>query len=224
MTSSPAQAERRITFHSRGQPSFLLEGVCHIPRRVERAPTIVLCHPQPITSSMSDVLIVALARRLADVGMVALRFNFRGVGQSQGQQTDGRMEPLDLAGAIDAILTQPGINPTKVCVVGHGFGANIALMYAPYDPRIRTVVAISLLLYRAAGGFPKAFERPKLFVTGELDEVCPPDKLETFVEELKGPKGMKVITGARHLMRGYEEAAVSTMLKYIQNWATMPGV
>lgn len=224
MTSSPAHVERLITFHSRGQPSFLLEGVCHVPQRVEHMPVIILCHPQPVTSNMNDALLVALAHRLADTGMVALRFNFRGVGKSQGQQTDGRMEPLDLAGAIDALLTQPGINPAKVCVVGHGFGANIALMYAPFDPRIRTVVAISLLLYRAAGGFPKAFERPKLFVTGELDEVCPPDKLETFVEELKGPKGMKVITGARHLMRGHEEAAVSATMKYIQNWATMPGV
>ena len=224
MTSSPAQVEQHITFHSRGQPSFLLEGVCHLPQQVEHAPVVVLCHPQPVTSNMNDVLTVSLTHRLASTGIVALRFNFRGVGKSQGQQTDGRMEPLDLAGALDAILTQPDINPSKVCVVGHGFGANIALMYAPFDPRIRTVVAISLLLYRAAGGFPKAFERPKLFVTGELDEVCPPDKLETFVEELKGPKGMKVITGARHLMRGHEEAAVSTVIKYIQNWANMPGV
>lgn len=224
MTSPPAQVERHVTFPSRGQPSFLLEGVFHVPQRLERAPVVVLCHPQPVTSTMHDPLTATLARRLADAGMVALRFNFRGVGRSQGQQTDGRMEPLDLAGAIDAGLAQPGINPTKVCVVGHAFGANIALMYAPFDPRIRTVVAVSLLLYRAAGGFPKAFERPKLFVTGELDEVCPPDKLETFVEELKGPRGMKVITGARHLMRGHEETAASAILKYIQNWASTPGV
>ena len=224
MTSTPGYVERLITFHSRGQPSFLLEGVCHVPQRIEHAPAVILCHPQPITSNMNDPLLVALARRVAEVGMVALRFNFRGVGKSSGQQTDGRMEPLDLAGALDALLAQPGINSTKVCVVGHGFGANIALMYAPFDPRIRTVVAISLLLYRAAGGFPKAFERPKLFITGELDEVCPPDKLEAFVEELKGPKGMKVITGARHLMRGHEEAAVNAAMKYIQNWASMPGV
>src|SRR5579863_9340764 len=130
MTSLPAQAERLITFYSRGQPSFLLEGVCHLPQNVEHAAVVVLCHPQPVTSTMNDILTVALARRLANTGIAALRFNFRGVGKSQGQQTDGRMEPLDLAGAIDALLTQPGINPAKVCVVGHGFGANIALMYA----------------------------------------------------------------------------------------------
>ncbi|MEO6893076.1 MAG: hypothetical protein ABI324_29175, partial [Ktedonobacteraceae bacterium] len=100
----------------------------------------------------------------------------------------------------------------------------IALLYAPYDPRIRTLVAISLPIFRTASGFPKAFERPKLFVTGEFDEVCPLYKLEPFVEQQVGPKGIKVITGARHLMRGYEEATVSTILKYLSIWAEMPGV
>ena len=156
--------------------------------------------------------------------MLALRFNFRGVGKSQGQQTDGRLEPLDLAGAIDAALAQPGANPAKVCVVGHGFGAYIALLYGPFDYRIRTVVAISLPLFRVSNGLPRSFERPKLFVTGEFDEICPLYKLEPFVEQQEGPKGIKVITGARHLMRGYEEAAIQAILKYVRTWAEMPGV
>ena len=193
--------ERPITFQSKGQPSFLLEGVLHKAARVENAPLIVLCHPQPASSDMNDVLTVALARQLAAAGMMALRFNFRGVGKSQGQPTDGRLEPLDLAGAVDCLLAQPGGNPAKVGIIGHGFGAYIALLYAPFDVRVRTVVAISVPLFRAEGGLPKAFERPKLFVTSEFDELCPLYKLEPFVEQLKGPKGIKVIMGARHLMR-----------------------
>jgi uncharacterized protein len=216
--------QRSITFQSKGQPSLLLEGVLHSPARVERAPLIVLCHPQPASSDMNDLLTVALAQQLAAAGIIALRFNFRGVGNSQGQQTDGRLEPLDLAGAIDSILAQSGGNPSKVGVIGHAFGAYIALLYAPFDARIRTIVAISLPLFRAAAGFPKAFERPKLFVTGEFDELCPLYKLEPFVEQQKGPKGIKVIMGARHLMRDYEEAAVTTILKYLKTWADMPGV
>jgi alpha/beta superfamily hydrolase len=201
-----------------------MEGVAHMPARAEHAPVVILCHPQPASSDMRDALTALLARRLADTGLIALRFNFRGVGKSQGHQSDGRMEPLDLAGAIDYALAQPGADPTKVCVVGHGFGAYIALLYAPYDARIRTVVAISLPMYRVAGGLPRAFERPKLFVTGEFDEICPLFKLEPFVEQLKGPKGIKVIVGARHLMRDYEEAALTTIMKYIKTWAEMPGV
>lgn len=224
MTSSSATAERPITFSSRGQPSFLLEGMLHTPTEIELAPIIVLCHPQPASSDMNDTLNIALAQRLAETGMIVLRFNFRGVGSSQGQPTDGRLEPLDLAGAIDCALAQSGGNPAKVCVIGHGFGAYITLLYAPFDPRIRTVVCISLPLFRTASGFPKQFEPPKLFVTGEFDEICPLYKLEPFVEQLKGPRRIKVIIGARHLMRGHEETAVTTILKYVKNWAEMPGV
>jgi alpha/beta superfamily hydrolase len=229
MSTQSIPVERLVAFPSRGQPSFLLEGMVHMPAGLEqheegKAPVIVLCHPQPASSNMDDTLTVMLARRLAEMGMIALRYNFRGVGKSQGQQSDGRLEPLDLAGAIDCALAQPGANPDKVCVIGHGFGAYIALLYAPYDPRVRTLVAVSIPLFRAVAGFPKAFERPKLFVTGEFDEICPLYKLEPFVEHLKGPRGIKVIVGARHLMRGYEEAATSTIVKYVKNWADMPGV
>ena len=222
--TSTAHIERRISFPSKGQPAFLLEGVIHAPTGVEKAPVVLLCHPQPASSDMNDPLTVALAKRLAEAGMIALRFNFRGVGHSQGQQSDGRLEPLDLAGAIDAVLTLPNANSAKVCVIGHAFGAYIALLYAPYDPRIRTLVAISLPLFRASNGFPRPFERPKLFVTGEFDEICPLFKLEPFVEQQDGPKGIKVITGARHLMRGYEDATVTAILKYVKAWAEMPGV
>lgn len=219
-----AKAERVITFHSKGKPAYLLEGVVHEPGKAEFAPIVILCHPQPASSDMNDPLTVALAKSLAEAGMIALRFNFRGVGKSQGNQTDGRMEPLDLAGAIEAGMGQPGVNPTKVCVIGHGFGAYIALLYVPFDLRVRTLVAISLPLFRAASGFPRPFERPKLFVTGEFDEICPLFKLEPFVEQQAGPKGIKVITGARHLMRGYEEPAVATITNYVKKWASMPGV
>jgi uncharacterized protein len=225
MSQSPIATEQSVIFPSRGQPSFRIEGIAHIPAGTKRAPVVILCHPQPASSDMREALTTLLARRLADAGLIALRFNFRGVGRSQGQQSDGRMEPLDLAGAIDYALAQSGAETTKVCVVGHGFGAYIALLYAPFDARIRTVVAISLPMYRVAGnGLPKAFERPKLFVTGEFDEICPLFKLEPFVEQLKGPKGIKVIVGARHLMRDYEEAALTTIMKYITTWAEMPGV
>jgi uncharacterized protein len=224
MTSDSATDERPISFSSRGHPSLVLEGVLHSPGDTEIAPIIILCHPQPASSDMNDTLNSALARRLAEAGMFALRFNFRGVGKSQGQQTDGRLEPLDLAGAIDFALSQQGGNPAKICVIGHGFGAYIAFLYAPFDTRIRTVVSISLPLFRAESGFPKPFERPKLFITGEFDEICPLYKLEPFVEQLKGPKGIKVIVGARYLMHGYEDATVTTLLKYVRNWAEMPGV
>ena len=92
--------------------------------------------------------------------MMALRFNFRGVGKSQGQQTDGRMEPLDLAGAIDAALAQPGINPAKVCVIGHGFGAYIALMYAPLTRVFAQLWPLACYFIVRPADFPKPLNAP----------------------------------------------------------------
>lgn len=223
----PLGEERSVRFPSRDRQPYLLEGMLHFPQVSGFPPPLpaaVLCHPQPASSDMADPLTLHLARELARNGVLALRFNFRGVGKSQGEQTDGRFEPLDIAGAVAYLLQQPEVNPEKLCLVGHAFGAFTALTYAPFDPRVRTVVAISLPLFRISKGFAEKYERPKLFVTGEFDEVSPRHKLEPFVASLPGPKGMKIITGARHLMHGYENEATGAVVTYIKRWAEMPGV
>jgi len=216
--------ERPVTFVTRGQPAFRLEGVVHEPQCADGQPSpiVVLCHPQPASSDFRDTLTWMLARELAERGILALRFNFRGVGRSEGQQTDGRLEPLDVAGAVEFALSLPGVNRQKLCLVGHGFGALMVLSYAPYDPRIGTIVAISLPMFRVTSNLGMKFERPKLFITGEFDEVCPRHKLQPYVEQLPGPKGLKIVTGARHLMRGYESVATSAIVTYIQRWVALP--
>jgi alpha/beta superfamily hydrolase len=223
----PLAEERSITFPSRDRLRSTLEGILHLPRipgLYPPFPCAVLCHPQPASSDMTDPLLTHLARTLAENGILALRFNFRGVGHSQGEQTDGRFEPLDIAGAVEYLMQHPETNREKLCLIGHAFGAFIALTYAPYDPRVRTLVAISLPLFRIGKGFTTKFDRPKLFVTGEFDEVCPRHKLEPFVAALPGHKGMKIITGAGHLMHGYENEASGAIVSYVKRWAEMPGV
>ncbi len=227
--------ERRVTFASGGRPQVLLEGV--IARASMRGPAgysgaqadapagrpvAVLCHPQPLTTTMDDPLIIQLADDLAAAGFITLRFNFRGVGESEGEQTDGRLEPLDVAGAVEFALAEPGANREKLCLVGHAFGAYVALVYAAHDPRVKTVVAISPSVFRLTPELG-AFDRPKLFITGEHDEVAPRHKLEPWIERLPA-RGLKIISGARHLMRGYESTAAQAVVHYLVRWAETPGV
>ncbi len=219
--------ERRVTFASGARPQILLEGViARAPARgassADGQPVAVLCHPQPLTTTMDDPLTVQLANDLAAVGFIALRFNFRGVGASEGQQTDGRLEPLDLAGAVEFALGEPGANREKLCLVGHAFGAYVALVYAQHDPRVKTVVAISPPIFRLTPELA-TFTRPKLFVTGEYDEVSPRHKLEPWIERLPA-RGFKIISGARHLMRGHEATASQAVVHYLVRWAATPGV
>jgi len=219
-------SEQLVRFPSGGQPVYLLEGQLHLPpdQHAEAGyPGVILCHPQPAGSSMDDPLVRRLAADLATAGLATLRFNFRGVGHSQGQQSDGRLEPLDLAGAMEYLLCQPGVDPEKLAMIGHAFGGLMALTYAEHDPRVRLVVAISPPTFRIAPGLG-AFERPRLFVTGEYDEVSPRHKLEPWIAQLSGARHLSVISGARHLMSGHEALASSAIVKYVTRWAATPGV
>jgi alpha/beta superfamily hydrolase len=218
--------EYNISFPSAGRPPLTLEGVLARPSSENQAGDLqagaLLCHPQPATSSMDDPLLRRLANELAAGGLIALRFNFRGVGRSQGQQTDGRLEPLDIAGAMDFLLAQPRINPDKLCIVGHAFGAYMALIYAAHDPRVRTVVAVSPPIFRVTPELGM-FDRPKLFLTGEYDEVSPRYKLEPWLERLPNRR-LNIVSGARHLMRGYENIASTSITSYLVRWAGTPGM
>lgn len=218
--------DQPVSFPSGGQPAYTLEGVLRLPALADTQASVagaILCHPQPASSSMDDPLLLRIAEELALADIATLRFNFRGVGGSEGQQTDGRLEPLDIAGAVELMLRQAQVNPGKLCLVGHAFGGSMALTYAAHDPRVRAVVAISPPVFRITPGLG-AFERPRLFVTGEHDEVSPRHKLEPWIEQLGGPRHLTVISGARHLMRGYEGVAASAVVKFVSRWATTPGV
>ena len=177
-------SERQIRFPAAGRPTIMLEGVLALPGTQSPEsgyPVAVLCHPQPAGSSMEDPLIRRLAADLATAGVIVLRFDFRGVGASEGEQTDGRLEPLDVAGAVECAVGQTGANPEKLCLIGHAFGAYVALAYAAHDPRVKTVVAISPPIFRLTPELGR-FERPRLFLTGEYDEVSPRHKLEPWIE------------------------------------------
>lgn len=221
----PQVFDEGVTFPAAGRPTYLLEGrLARIPGQTDSLhPAIVLCHSQPATSSLDEPLLERVAEDLAGAGMLVLRFNFRGVGRSQGAQTDGRLEPLDVAGAVDFLLAQPGADAAKLALIGHAFGAYVALTYAEHDARVRTVVAVSPPALRLTAELAQ-FDRPKLFVTGEYDEVSPRHKLEPWIGALPGGCGLRVIGGARHLLRGYETITSETVRRYLTRWAEAPNL
>ncbi len=221
----PEVFEEGVTFAAAGRPTYLLEGrLARVPGQSDALhAAVVLCHAQPATSSLDEPLLLRLAEDLAAAGMLVLRFNFRGVGRSQGVQTDGRLEPLDVAGAVEFLLAQPGADAEKLALVGHAFGAYVALAYATHDARVRTVVAVSPPSLRLTAELGQ-FDRPKLFVTGEYDEVSPRHKLEPWIASLPGGCGLRVIGGARHLLRGYEPVTSETILRYLKRWAATPNL
>jgi len=214
-----AARSEQVRFTSLDAPPLMLVGDLQLPAGTGRWPGVVLCHPQPLVTDRDDPLLLRLAHDLAAQGIVSLRFNFRGVSPSAGSTTDGRLEPLDIGGAINWLAARPEIDADRLALVGHAFGAVVALNYACVDARVKTIVAVSPPTYRLTSGFAATLDRPKFFVTGDDDEVCPRFKLEPWIAQLPGPRGLTVISGAQHLMHGYEAAAAAPIVNYLARWA-----
>jgi alpha/beta superfamily hydrolase len=215
-----ATRETEVRFPSLSTPAVPLVGRLHTPAGVTGGlPAVVLCHPQPLVADMDDPLIARVARDLAAAGMAALRFNFRGVPPSGGEITDGRLEPLDVAGAVAWLLARPDVDGARLALMGHAFGAWVALAYAAVDARVGTVVAVSPPHFRLTPGFAAALDRPKLIVLGDDDEVSPRFKVEQWLQSIPGARGLSVIPDAQHLLRGREGAAAEIIVGYLSRWA-----
>lgn len=205
-------AAERVIFTSRGAVPLRLEGMLHRPgNQANRGPAVVLCHPHSLLGgSMQVPVMVATAEELAGRGMMALRFNFRGVDRSEGKFGEGVAEVADVGGAVDFLLSQKDVDPERVYLMGYSFGASVGLRHVEEDPRIAAIVALCLPLGSMATesfdqDFWSSFTKPKLFLAGDGDRVCALSELRPLVESLPEPKELIVLEGADHSLWGREE-------------------
>ena len=223
--------QRPTTFPSVGTRALRLEGILHVAEGDGKLPAAVICHPHPLGGgSMHNGVVEAIARVLATRGVTALRFNFRGVGASEGVHDNGRGEQDDLAGAQNWILAQPAVDPGRVALVGYSFGACVALGRAYSDPTVAAFAAVGLavefcdpdlLRQLAKDGqapshpVPRPSACPKFFITGERDQLAPPDRLRTLVERLPAPKIVQIVPGADHFWWGSEQRVGELVAEFI---------
>jgi alpha/beta superfamily hydrolase len=207
--------ETRLFFTSGGEETIRLEGILHHPGD-ENSPTAVICHPHSLYGGSMDVsLVVSIARTLAERGIMALRFNFRGVGRSEGAFGHGVAELNDVARAVGFLLQEEGVDQERLHLVGYSFGAWVGLHYADHDPRIRSLTAIGLPVEHLEEGFLSNYTRPKLFIAGEHDSICPPDLLCPFVESLPPPKETRIVKGTDHFLMGREKEVAEAVADFI---------
>jgi alpha/beta superfamily hydrolase len=164
---------------------------------------------------MHNSVVTAIAKALEARGVMALRFNFRGVGASEGQHDGGRGEQADVAGALDLLVGQPTVDPWRVSLVGYSFGAWVGLAQAGADPRIRAAALVSLVAEHCDAESLHSLTRPKLLVTGEYDQLAPPRALRKLVDQLPPPKTLQVVRGADHFWRGREQEVAELVADFI---------
>ncbi|MDO4184511.1 MAG: alpha/beta hydrolase [Rhodospirillales bacterium] len=168
-----------------------IEGRYHQSSR-PGAPVALILHPHPqYGGTMSNKVVYTLYSCFKDLGFSVLRFNFRGVGRSQGEFEDGPGELSDATVALDWLQT---MNPeARQCwVAGYTFGAWIALQLLMRRPDINNFIAISPPANEKDFSFLAPCPTSGLIVQGGQDEIVVPQTVSTLAKRLNTQRNVNV--------------------------------
>jgi alpha/beta superfamily hydrolase len=188
-------------------PAGPLEALLDEPTASTVRAAVAFAHPHPqFGGTMHTKVVYQGAKALTRIGCAVLRFNFRGVGRSNGSFSGGSGEMDDFKAALDYVSGRyPG---ARVWSAGFSFGAWVALETGAQDERVSALIGIAPPVATSISGRNYTFEhtlqskKPKFFVQGEGDEVCPLEAMWAFYAKLPEPRELVVIDAADHLFEG----------------------
>ena len=172
-------------------PDGRLEGRYH-PSNRPQAPLALLLHPHPQHGgTMNNKIIYKLYQTFTKRGFSTLRFNFRGVGRSQGQFDNGQGELSDAASALDWMQTQ---NPnTRSCwIAGFSFGAWVAMQLMMRRPEIDGFISIAPPASQHDFSFLAPCPASGIIIHGDKDEVVPQSSVDKLAQKLQKQKNIKI--------------------------------
>ena len=176
--------------------------------------SIILCHPHPLYGGdMDNNVVVALQDTLAQKGLSTLRFNFRGVGGSEGCSDEGVTDVEDVQAAVAFVA---GKDAGPLYLAGYSFGAYAGVRGVAQDDRVKALVCISppVAIYDFA--LLREEQRPKLIVTGKRDLICPAMLVEELFLTLLEPKVLRIVAEADHFWWGMEGQAADYVIDFLQ--------
>lgn len=178
----------------------------------------IICHAHPLHGgTMHFKLIFRIARAFDELGFPTLRFNFRGVGGSEGTFDEGRGERDDIRSAIDWLAERHPDVP--LVVSGFSFGSWTGLPVGCADPRVSHVVGLGVPVRAFDINGLSSCTKPKLFVQGTNDEFGPMAQLNSWYADLPEPKRLVRIEGADHFFEGRREEMANAITEYFADEA-----
>ena len=196
---------------------IMLEGILSRPDGDGIYASIVICHPHPLYGGdMYNNVVEAVCQELENRSIVALRFNFRGVGNSNGSADDSSGNINDIGAAIDYLLTVNGVDPGRIGLVGYSYGGAMVLRYAPNDERVRAIASISPAMTPVDSDPILKYNKPKYFISGERDEVVTLNKFKYLVDKVPDPKSYRIAAGVDHFWAGHEDVMAEDVVSFLQ--------
>lgn len=163
---------------------------------------VLMCHPHPLfDGTMDNKVVTTITRAAAGMGLPTLRFNFRGVGNSEGEHDNGQGEQQDVLTMMNYAQTQLGWQ--KIILAGFSFGSGMACLAAcaqPQDIAGLFLIAPPVHHFDAPNQLPYDFETH--IYLGDDDEVVPVDEMLNWAERVIPTPHLDVFAGGGHFFHG----------------------
>jgi len=204
---------QHIKFDAEG---LKFEGVLSLRENSNSGHGAVLCHPHPLRGgNMDNHVITGLSVALDQDEISNLRFNFRGVGNSEGEYSEGELEHLEIIGAQDLLLNNNEIHITSIFTLGYSFGSRVILGHIEVMTSTSKLVLISPQTEAVKQSYLHELEIPVLIISGSKDHICDIDGLLDFAKTESGHIHIEKIEGADHFWIGYEEQLTDTIRRFL---------
>lgn len=199
-------------------PAGRIEGK-YTPGKTENAPVALILHAHPRGGGHMDT---PVSQMMYDVfkqrGFAVLRFNFRGVGRSQGVYEQGLGELTDAATALDWMQAH-NANAPYCWVSGHSFGAWIGMQLLMRRPEIAGFISVSPPTNMYDFTFLAPCPASGLVAHGDADVIVPYDEMEKVMSKVRAQKGIDIkrqlIPGAGHLFSSHVEPLQTAIEDYL---------
>jgi alpha/beta superfamily hydrolase len=178
---------------------------------------VVFGHPHTeYGGTMHTKVVYQTAKALSRIGCAVLRLNFRGAGASSGAFSNGPGEMDDFRAGLGFMHDRYPAAP--LWTGGMSFGAYVALTVGAADPRVSTLIGIALPVSRYDFGPVARSAKPKFFIHGEFDEICPLKEMREFYARCAEPKELVVIDAADHLFEGKVTQVAEAVSDLLADW------
>mgnify|MGYP001310873963 FL=1 len=200
-------------------PAGRLEGRYHHAAD-DNAPIALVLHPHPQHGgTMNNKVVYSLYHCFVRQGFSVLRFNFRGVGRSQGTYDRGEGELADAASALDW-LQMYNSNASSCWVAGFSFGAWIGMQLLMRRPEIVSFISVAPPANLYDFSFLAPCPSSGLVIQGSADEIVPEAASKKLVEKLMHQRDIVIdyetIPGANHFFQGHLETVEKLAEDYIK--------
>jgi hypothetical protein len=180
----------------------------------------IVCHPHPLFGgTMHNKVVYQAAKSIHQLGLPVARFNFRGVGQSEGRHDNGEGEADDVHAVLNFLGDEfPGL---PLLVAGFSFGAWVGLRAGCADARVTELIGLGLPVAsfkNRSFAYLDGCEKPKLLASGEFDQFGPPHEVRAMVNLFPvsvAEQTEVAIVGGDHFFTGHLPELDSAISKWL---------